>query len=131
MAPRNTINPNILREMPKQYFKKLRRIGQSTAEYAVLLAIVAVALVSMQLYIKRSIQGRLRDLANQLAPGRTPSGASQYEGRRTSSYTTTQTGTTIELSDSVTANVYQDGNYNSVPETITRSGNESTTIETQ
>ena len=93
--------------MQKEYVKRLRRIGQSTAEYAVLLAIVALALVSMQLYIKRSIQGRIRELASQLAPGNTPSGAAQYEGKKVSNYTTVQSGVIIEQSDSSTANVYQ------------------------
>jgi Flp pilus assembly pilin Flp len=94
--------------MAKKYAKRLRSIGQSTAEYAVLVAIVTMALISMQLYIKRGIQGRLRELAHQLAPGSTPSGAAQYEGNKTSSYTTLQNGTIEEWSDSTTATVYQE-----------------------
>jgi hypothetical protein len=64
----------------------------------------------MQLYIKRGIQGRLRDLAVQLAPGNSPSGAAQYEGTKVSDYTTLQSGIIIEQSDSTTATVYQDDN---------------------
>ena len=38
--------------------------GQSTFEYAALIAIVAAALLSMAIYVKRSISGRLRENAD-------------------------------------------------------------------
>ena len=43
--------------------KKLRyRIkGQSTAEYAILIALVVAAVIAMQTYAKRALQGRIRD----------------------------------------------------------------------
>jgi len=51
--------------------KKL--LGQSTLEYAVLIVIIASALLATQVYIKRGIQGRLRqsadDLGDQFSPG--------------------------------------------------------------
>lgn len=57
--------------------KKKKRKGQSTLEYAVLIAIVVGALITMQIYIKRGIQGRLRsssdDIGEQFSPGRTTS----------------------------------------------------------
>jgi Flp pilus assembly pilin Flp len=68
--------------------KRSRRksIGQSTAEYAVLLAVMAAALIAMQVYVKRSLQGRIRNLSDQLS-------AYHYEpGRTTSFYNTTQIG---------------------------------------
>lgn len=50
------------------FFKK----SQSILEYAVIIACIAAALVSMQIYIKRGIQGRLRqaadDIGEQYAP---------------------------------------------------------------
>jgi hypothetical protein len=57
-------------------FKFLRKMkGQSTLEYAVLIIIVIGALLSIQVYIKRGIQGRLRsaadDIGDQYAPGNT------------------------------------------------------------
>ena len=94
--------------MSPQSVKRLKRIGQSTSEYAVLLAIVALALITMQLYIKRGIQGRIRELAVQLAPGNSPSGAAQYESPKTSNYTTQSNGVIIEQSDSLNSQVYQD-----------------------
>ena len=55
-------------------FKFLRKMkGQSTLEYAVLIIIVIGALLSIQMYIKRGIQGRLRsaadDIGDQYDPG--------------------------------------------------------------
>src|SRR3989338_5551466 len=53
--------------------KKLRnRIkGQSTAEYAILIALVVAAVIAMQTYAKRALQARIRDasvyLINQTA----------------------------------------------------------------
>ena len=57
-------------------FKFLRKMkGQSTLEYAVLIIIVIGALLSIQVYIKRGIQGRMRsatdDIGEQYAPGNT------------------------------------------------------------
>jgi len=47
--------------------------GQSTLEYAVLIAIIVGALVAMQVYIKRGLQGRWRqatdDIGEQFSPG--------------------------------------------------------------
>jgi uncharacterized protein (UPF0333 family) len=55
-------------------FKFLRKIkGQSTLEYAVLIIIVIGALLSIQVYIKRGVQGRLKsatdDIGDQYSPG--------------------------------------------------------------
>lgn len=45
----------------------MNRKAQSTIEYMVLLGIIVAAFLGMQLYIKRSLQGRMRDYAGQLA----------------------------------------------------------------
>lgn len=51
----------------------LRKKGQSTLEYAVVIAVVVAALVIMQMYVRRGFQGRLRqsadDIGEQFAPG--------------------------------------------------------------
>ena len=39
--------------------KKMRR-GQSTLEYALIVAVVAAALTAMSLYLQRSVQGNLK-----------------------------------------------------------------------
>ena len=52
-----------------------KRKGQSTLEYAVLIVIVIAALLAMNQYIKRGIQGRLKsatdDVGDQFSSGNT------------------------------------------------------------
>ncbi len=48
-------------------FKFLKKIkGQSTLEYAVLIIIIIGALLSIQVYIKRGLQGRLKSSADDI-----------------------------------------------------------------
>ena len=55
------------------YFNKRRKKGQSTLEYVILIIIILGALLSIQFYIKRGIQGRLKsaadDIGDQFSPG--------------------------------------------------------------
>lgn len=96
--------------------------GQGLSEYAVLVALVATALVAMNIYVKRSIQGKIRDLADQMAPE-----AEHYDPRSTNStYTTNQSGVTVYNYSQGISRVYQDGEAGSSPETTTRSGYEET-----
>lgn len=60
-----------------------KKDGQVVKEFAILVAIIAASLVGMQMYVKRGLQGRLRDLGNQIS-GR------QFEDTQTSSGTTIQ-----------------------------------------
>lgn len=56
-----------------KYFNNRRKKGQSTLEYAVLIIIIIGALLSIQVYIKRGIQGRLKssadEVGDQFSPG--------------------------------------------------------------
>jgi hypothetical protein len=56
-----------------KFLNKKKMKGQSTLEYAVLIIIVIGALLSIQVYIKRGIQGRLKsatdDIGDQYSPG--------------------------------------------------------------
>lgn len=56
-----------------RFFRKKK--GQSTLEYAILIIIIIGALLSIQVYIKRGIQGRLKsatdDIGDQFSPGNT------------------------------------------------------------
>ena len=58
-----------------KFLRKKKSKGQSTLEYAVLIIIVIGALLSIQLYIKRGVQGRLKsatdDIGDQYSPGNT------------------------------------------------------------
>ena len=45
------------------------RRAQSTIEYGVLICIVTAALIAMQAYIKRGMQGRMRSYADEISGG--------------------------------------------------------------
>ena len=49
-----------------KYFKNRRKKGQSTLEYAILIIIIIGALLSIQVYIKRGVQGRLKQAADDI-----------------------------------------------------------------
>ncbi|MBU1998968.1 MAG: hypothetical protein ABIG46_00680 [Candidatus Omnitrophota bacterium] len=53
-------------------FRRLNRRGQSTLEYGVLVAVIVAALLAMQTYFKRGLQGRIRqssdDVGEQFSP---------------------------------------------------------------
>lgn len=46
--------------------RKYNHKAQSTLEYAILIAVVVGALVAIQIYLKRGIQGKMRDSADQV-----------------------------------------------------------------
>lgn len=45
----------------------LTRRGQSTAEYAIVVSVIIGAIVAMQLYTKRGMQGKIKDVSDTLA----------------------------------------------------------------
>ncbi len=49
--------------------KILGKRAQSTAEYAILISIVVGAVVAMQVYVRRGLQSRIRDVVNHEAAG--------------------------------------------------------------
>lgn len=54
--------------------------AQTTAEYAILIGLVVAALVAMQIYVKRGLQGRMKGATDYLATQTTDIGATgQYE----------------------------------------------------
>ena len=44
----------------------IKKRGQSTLEYAILIVVVIMALIGIQAYLKRGIQGRLRESSDQI-----------------------------------------------------------------
>jgi uncharacterized protein (UPF0333 family) len=79
-----------------------KKKGQSTLEYAIIIAVVIAGLIAMQFYIKRGQQGRLRsatdDMGKQFDPLNTT-------GSTTTNYSSNSTeniagGTTNSVSDS-------------------------------
>ena len=63
----------------------MRRRGQSTLEYAVIIAVVIAALIAIQTYVKRGVQGKLRSSVDSI-------GQQYSAGSTTSTYTTNQIG---------------------------------------
>lgn len=53
----------------------LNKRGQGTLEYAIIIAVVVAALIAMQVYIKRGLQGKLKqssdEIGEQYSPGYT------------------------------------------------------------
>ncbi len=61
-------------------FRLKNKKGQNTAEYAILIALIVGAAVAMQTYVKRGLQGRVKDAVDSLASGTTGIGTTeQYE----------------------------------------------------
>lgn len=52
--------------------------SQSIFEYAAFIGIIALGLITMQVYVQRGLQGKLKDLARQISP-------SQYSPKNTTS----------------------------------------------
>ncbi len=49
--------------------RKLNKRAQTTAEYAILIAIVVGAVVAMQIYVRRGLQGRIRNVVDHVGQG--------------------------------------------------------------
>ena len=62
-------------------FITLNKKGQSTLEYTIIVTVVVAAILMMQVYVKRAVQGKARDSADEIG--------SQYSVGYTTAYTTT------------------------------------------
>lgn len=69
-----------------------KRKGQSTLEYALIIAVVVGALLAMNVYMKRGVQGKLRESVDSV-------GEQYSAGNVISKYTTTQTGSLVTQED--------------------------------
>ena len=49
--------------------KLRKRTAQTTAEYAILIALVVGAAMAMQIYVKRGLQGRVKDVVDHTGTG--------------------------------------------------------------
>ena len=58
--------------------RRLRK-GQSTAEYAIVIGLVIAAAIAMQVYVRRSIQGKMKDAADYNDESATMMKTTQYE----------------------------------------------------
>ena len=97
--------------------RKLRnRIkGQSTAEYAILIALVVAAVIAMQTYAKRALQAKVRDAALYMTDQTSNLGNSiQYEPYylTTNFEVTREQRTNMILTNEVTAGIRQNSTAN-------------------
>ena len=79
--------------------RRLRK-GQSTAEYAIVIGLVIAAAVAMQVYVKRSIQGKMKDAADYNDPSSTAIGigdTGQFEPEYSSTKGMTSTRNATEV----------------------------------
>jgi hypothetical protein len=93
----------------------IKKNAQTFQEYVVLLALVVSAFVAMQIYMKRGVQGRLRDLANQIS-------SKQYEPTDTTSKNTIDRIGSSNEKEKL-------GTYNIKGKDQTTTGYESTTVQ--
>ena len=56
----------------------INRKGQSTLEYAILIIVIIAALVSLQTYIKRGVQGRLKSATDDISDGFSTANGANY-----------------------------------------------------
>ena len=83
-----------------QYLNQKR--GQSTLEYAVLIVVIIGALLTIQVYIKRGVQGRLKSAADDI-------GDQYSDGNTNVVQTIIRNGTTDELFNTGTASTSIEG----------------------
>ena len=96
------------------------RKGQSTLEYGVLIALVVGGLITMQLYMKRGVQGRLRSATDDIGAQFSPTGVSGTTQTKTGSKTQTTRDT-----GGVEKTTYEGGrasNYETVSKSETLTG---------
>ena len=70
--------------------------GQSTLEYAVLVIIIIAALLSIQVYIKRGVQGRLKSSADDIGDQYSVGNTNSVKRTKTISNTTDTFGMTSQ-----------------------------------
>ena len=103
-----------------------KRKGQSMAEYAIVLTVVITAIVAMQVYVKRGLQGKVKDVTDDVGIGlSTTTKTSQYEPYYAqSNFTTAQ--------DQAVQEQYQTGGAvarNSQSEKSVRTGNSNVGVD--
>jgi hypothetical protein len=106
-----------------------KKMGQSMAEYAVVLTVVIAAIVAMQLYMKRSLQGKIRDVSDNVGFGLLNAGytkvTNQYEPYYESSAYTVNQDQAIQEQYQATGTVAR----NSINEKTARTGTQNTGVD--
>lgn len=96
--------------------KRIRQFkGQSTLEYAVLVVIIIAALLSLQAYIKRGVQGRLRKSTDDIGDQFSTTDGASYE-RTVNSYSKTND---VVSTNGETKSTAMEDKYVNTEETVT------------
>lgn len=74
--------------------RRLNKRAQSTAEYAIIIALVVGAVVAMQVYVRRGIQGRIKDVVDHVADSTDTQANDLFSNQQYEPYYATGTGTT-------------------------------------
>lgn len=100
--------------------KLRKRMAQSTLEYAVLAVVVIGALLSIQAYLKRGIQGKMKSSADDIS-------GEQYDNKKTTynkkTVTNTKTKETTNATGSLTNTIYENTEVNAYSTTDTAGDN--------
>ena len=79
--------------------KRLNKTAQTTAEYAVLIALVIGAVVAMQVYVRRGINGRIQEVVDHTGQGGDVGGTTlQFSGKQVEPYYLSSTSQTSQSS---------------------------------
>ena len=66
------------------FIRRANKKAQSTLEYAILISVLVAALIAMQTYLKRGVQGKIRESSDQIgesfSPGYTTSNRVTHSG---------------------------------------------------
>ncbi len=91
--------------------------AQSALEYAVVLAVIAGALIAMQIYMKRGIEGRFRSSTDDIGE--------QFDAKKADySYTTTRNATTKDETDDGITSTFMGEDSKGANEVVKKHGTE-------
>lgn len=93
----------------------MNKRAQGTLEYAVLVAILAAALIGMQVYVKRCLQGKIRATTSQIAEiGYSPAATTgnAFTSTNTFEYTSSDSVSDTHKRTTTSSNVFVDVDKN-------------------
>jgi len=97
--------------------KMLNRRGQNLAEVVIIFTIISLALVAMQPYVKRGIQGRVKDLTDSIIDSKQIASTSDSESGNSKTNTTNVTTVRTKTGGLVYKTVDETGTLTSYSET--------------
>lgn len=110
---------------------RLNRKAQSTAEYVIVLGLIVAAVIAMQTYVKRGLQGRIKEAVDYVGEESQTAGVANFSGAQYEPYYLSSTFNNQRTSDE-TENLLDEGAVERrSQETSTRSGSQTIGAVTQ